>query len=94
MSQMSERRRQKFLRVIDNSPKSKMIHYMYMLDHFTRCDDILDWLISHHLTGDKFIEFVDREFDGKVLTMSSLVLKYLNREKETKPIYAGKDYQV
>jgi hypothetical protein len=88
---MSEYRRELMFRVMDHQPSVlPMLHY---LDQFTRCDEILKWLIDHQITGKIFLSFVHFEFPNSPLSMVKYILKRLKKSRDDGKIILGRDMQ-
>lgn len=90
--QMSERRRELMLTVLNERPSSKvLLTHLFHLDRITRCDELLHWLIKARLTGQTLIDHI---IAGRVtpLELARFVIKRLNRDLVERPIIGGRDY--
>lgn len=87
---MTEERRTMMLMVAQDHPAAPP--YLWHLNRFRRCDQILSWLIRNELTGMKFIQWVRNDHGGSILNAGAAVLQKLDRESGPRKIIGGKDY--
>jgi hypothetical protein len=57
-----------------------------------RCDEFLDWLIRHNLTGKRLHKWLREQFQMKSLAPAQWVLMKIDGDKETKAIRVGRDF--
>ena len=85
---MTPKRRALMFKVMDD--KEEILSYLYHLNSFVRCDDILKWLIDNKLTGKEFLSWAKFHFGVSILELASFVLAQI--DKHRKPgIFFGKD---
>jgi len=89
--EMSDRRRELILRLVDGDPDSLVL--AYLLTQYTRCDTIIAWLIRQNITGKKFSDWVKYEWEKSVLTMVKHILKKVDSDVTTRPILIGPDFK-
>lgn len=87
---MNEERRRLMLEVNQGHPAGPP--YLYHLDRFKRCDEILRWLIRNKITGERFIGWVRGEYEGSILRAGAAALQAIDRESGPRKIIGGKDY--
>lgn len=88
---MSQSRRERMLKVIDDHPG--VPPYMFYLHHLGRCDEALDWLIRNRLTGKHFLEWMKNVHGNSIVNVMSQILKQLERKTEDpRAIIVGRDY--
>lgn len=87
---MTEYRRQLMLTVCDNDMRIPPI--LHQLDCYVRCDDVLQWLINHNLTGNELFLLIRYKYSNSVQGLVKDVLRRLNKDLEKKPIIFGKDW--
>lgn len=90
MSMMSPRRRDLFQRVMDGDPRTLTI--LHIFDGFARCEEMLNWLIQHGYTGQKFFAWVKIYHEGSPLGAGKEILMRLNKDQEASPVIFGKDF--
>jgi hypothetical protein len=61
---MSHARREKFLRLIDGD--GRLAHYCYIWNHRKRCEEVVDWLIAHKMTGRVLHTFLVESYGPKM----------------------------
>jgi hypothetical protein len=89
---MDTKKRELFFRVIDGD--SRLIEIMFHFDRFTHCERMLEWLIQNKITGKTFFDLYLNTFKASWLSMGKWVVMRVNKDKELKPVYAGKDFRV
>jgi DNA-binding CsgD family transcriptional regulator len=89
---MSPKERELHLRVADGNPDA--LPFLYTFHSFVRCQEILSWLIEHRITGERFLEWIIKEHDKRVLSAGAFVLSKLEKEKTLKPVLAGRDFKI
>lgn len=87
---MTEERRTMMLLIAEHHPAAPP--YLYHLDRFRRCDEILRWLLKNKLTGMRFVQWVRNDHAGSILKAGADVLRRLDREAGPRAIIGGKDY--
>lgn len=91
-------RRELFLRIWSGHANvHAIVTRLFYLDvHFpvARLDAALRWLIRNSLTGDRFLQFVDGDCAGSNLELHRKLIAATEKEKKTRPIFAGKDFRV
>lgn len=87
---MTEQKRQLMLEVMDGFPPNATL--LYHLNSFTRCEQILLWLIKNRVTGKNLFEFHKVQFQGSILNMAKEILRRIDHNQELKPILVGKDF--
>ena len=80
------------LRIIDGQPD--LIPIMYNFDKFVHAEKILGYFLKEGWTGVKFREIYQNKFKLSWLTMGKYAVMKLKKEKNMKPIFAGKDFQT
>lgn len=66
--------------------------YLWHLDRFRRCDQILRWLLQNKLTGMRFIQWVRNDHEGSILQAGGYVLQKLDNERGLRKVIGGVDY--
>lgn len=90
---LNPRRRELMFRVMDGQLTDKTIlHFMYMLDRLTRCDEILAWLVNSRLTGKNFKAFI-KENNFTPLTLAKYAIRMIVKDAEYRPILYGRDFR-
>lgn len=79
-------------RAMDGVQTSEMIFLMSQIHNFTRCDDILSWLIRNKITGYRLINWFKEDCHKSVLEMGSYILSVLKRDAKT-PVLYGVDWK-
>lgn len=74
-------------RVMDGVTTDAMLHLMHQLCNFTRRDELLDWLLSNGMSGEKLLHWFRFEFQHKVFPLVKYVLTTIDRTKKEKIIY-------
>jgi len=88
---MNEITRQKYLRVLDG--EVSILPIMHQISNYRDADKILSWLIKNSLTGKEFKTWFNGNFQGSLLSMIKWVAMKNNKEKEYRPIMAGRDWK-
>lgn len=89
---MSPSRRARIHRVLADMPVPEGTAYIFELQDFVRCDDILDWFIRNELTGRKFLYFVREQ--GGPLNAGREVIRRLEGLAQVRPIFSGRDFRA
>ena len=76
-NQMTENRRQMFLRVMDGIPD--LVGTMHILHGYVYCDNFLKWLYDNKITGKELAEFLTKNFQGSVPKMVDFICEKINR---------------
>lgn len=92
MPPISPRRRELVLKVCDGDPNA--LPYLWHLDQFHRCDEILEWCIGSRLTGKEFTQWVKGPFRGSALAAGNAVLKRLEKVSGPRHLITGRDLIV
>lgn len=87
---MTENRRQMMLRICDNHPQIPI--YLFHLNSYVKCDEMLQWLIQNRLTGAEFMKWTLFYHGKSMLGVGETILKWIEKEKGTRPILAGSDF--
>lgn len=90
---MHPKRRERLLRVLDNTPE--ILTLLWHMDGMRRADDVLDWLITHNLTGKNLFEWFHVEHKESFLSLMAFVVNELEKNKkgkEKRPLYDGRDF--
>ena len=87
---MKKERRELMLSVINDYPPC--IPIMHQLSHYVHCDKFLRFLLLNKITGRDLFDWVKIEFNNSIMAMVQFIVKYCNKNKETKPIYLNKDW--
>lgn len=89
---MDIKRRELILKVVGDD--TRVMEVMYHFDHFVHAETMLEWLVKNKLTGKAFYELYLGEFKASWLSMGKWVVMKINKDKEVKALYAGKDFRV
>jgi len=87
---MTPQRRDLMLQVMNGEPQA--LHYLHHLNFYTRCDDILSWLIKSRLTGKEFIQWSRFSFRDSMLNMSKHILSRIEKTDKNSILY-GIDFK-
>lgn len=68
--------------------------YAFHIYHHRRHAEIFRWLIMHGYVGKQFLSWLQEKHDRSVLKTIAYVLKWIDKEKEARPIIAGRDWAV
>lgn len=88
---MSAVRRGLMLTVHDGCGET--LPYLFRMQDLQRCDEVLGWLCRNNITGKVFLSWMRLEQGDSILKASSYILMKLNRDKEARPLFAGKDWK-
>lgn len=83
-------RRELMLRVTEGDPSLGPIMYHYT--HFVRCDEILQWLIQHRITGRLFADWFHFDQKGSFLGSAEWVLQKIEKRKKKREIMVSRDW--
>ena len=90
VSTMPQAHRDLLLRVWDgHGPALPWLMHVY---NFRRREEILRWLIQHHLIGTQFVAWIQNVMGGSILKSVAFVISRLEREKNMRDLLIGKDY--
>lgn len=87
---MTQMRRDLIFRVSDGCSEALLTicHWNNML----RCDEVLSWCIYNNITGKVFVDWIKIIHSRGVLNSYQFICSRIDKEKELKPIIAGRDY--
>ena len=88
---MDWRHRLVMLEIADGN--MKVLPYLHQIYNMTRCDEAFAWLLKNKLRGQRFLDFVRMECDNSLLKLVAVLLKKIEKEKDLRPVFAGKDIQ-
>lgn len=71
--------------------KEKALPYLHFIYNMTRCDEALSWLVKNKICGQRFLDFVRMECDNSLLKLGSVLKSKIEKEKELRPLYVGRD---
>lgn len=76
MKTMTPARRDRFLRVMDGFPDLRWVFVKW--NDQPRCDEVLDWLVAHHMTGKRLAEYFFHQFGPKPMSGFDWVLSRID----------------
>lgn len=76
-------------KVMDGNPD--VVRYLHHFDSYTRCEDMLKWLIKNKLTGNEFIHWAKNTFGVYYLAVGKFILEQLNKDDSYKILH-GRDF--
>lgn len=91
---MNDRKRNLILQVIDGDVRVIQSKATYHLDRFVHSERMFEYLVKEKITGAKFHEMYLNVFKGSWLTMGKWIISKIQKEKELKPVFVGKDYRA
>lgn len=84
--QMSERRRDLMLKVVDGNPQVALVMYQYyVLEHYgtlRNLDGILTWLIESRLTGKQFLAWLWNVHGNSFVNSANQALEHIERRRQ------------
>lgn len=89
---MSPKKRELILTIADGNPECFPI--LYHFDKFKFSEEIFKYLVREKIVGKKFVEIYQNEFRLSWLSMGKWIIMKIKKEREYRPIFAGKDYLV
>lgn len=90
-ARMTARRREQIFRVLDGSVDQRLLQLCYHLDHHKRADEIFDFMARQNLVGRNLLAKIEEEDEGRfVFTALTRIVNLM--EKETRPMYVGRDF--
>jgi hypothetical protein len=89
---MDDRRKAMILELSEGKINHPALPILHFLTGFVRCDEILKWLINNRMTGNDVVFFVNYQFKRSQLDFAKWVLSKVDKDKELKRIYVGKDW--
>lgn len=88
---ITQRRRDEIFAVLDGLMDQRLLNFCYYVDHHKRAGAIFKFLLSNGFTGQKLIELLEQECEGKYVF--TLVTKVVNMmEREERNLLMGKDF--
>lgn len=87
---MSPRRRELILKVCDGD--SRVLPALHMCTQFYRCDEMVEWLLKHKITGHNLWDWIKESHGGSYFSMAKFVLTRVKREAVLQPVIAGRDF--
>ena len=88
---LTDQTRVLIFRTMDGVQSSEMLHLMSQVYNFTRCDDILRWLISNKITGYRLLSWFREDCHKSVLEMGSYILSMIKKQSKA-PVLYGVDW--
>ncbi len=89
---MTPKTRDLMNRVIDDQVDSLGRVMRYIWD-FRRHDAILLWMLQNNLKGQKLVGWIRENFGLNYLDMIKYILKKIDKDVTTRPIFLGEEYR-
>ena len=87
---MSHLRRDLFHKVMDGD--GRILPLLYHFDMMRRCDEYLVLLVRSGLVGNNLYEWFYNEMKGSPLKSISVLTKYLEKQKNVRSLFEGRDF--
>lgn len=90
---MDPKLREYLLILCEGDINHAVLPILHFISNFTRRDDIFSWLVKNKISGNDILFMIQFHFDRSRLDFVKWVISNINKERELKPIFYGKDYR-